>query len=86
MGEAWVLSSPLVERFKLSFHKAVKQTLDAIQKNLKLHRIQCMVHADYTRSQKWVERLGFKREGLMDKFAADKSSYYIYGRTSCHPW
>ena len=82
MGEAWVLSSPLVERFKLSFHRAVKQTLDMIQDNLKLHRIQCVVHAEYTRSQKWVERLGFKKEGLLNKYAPDQAAYYMYGRCS----
>ena len=82
MGEAWVLSSPLVERFKLSFHRAIKQTLNGIQDNLKLHRIQCVVHADYTRSQKWVERLGFKKEGLLNKYAPDKAAYYMYGRCS----
>ena len=82
MGEAWVFGSPLIERFKLSFHRVVKKTLNAIQTNLRLHRIQCVVHADYTRSQKWVERLGFIEEGLLNKYGPDQASYYMYGRCS----
>ena len=84
VGEAWVLTSPLVEKHMVSFHKAVKTKLQEIARDHNLHRIQCVVNQIYRRSQKWVERLGFEREGLLKYYGPDRTSYYMYARTKWH--
>jgi len=82
--EAQLVAEGVAEQLekRAGFRRVVKKTLDAIQANLKLHRIQCVVHADYTQSRKWVERLGFIEEGLLNRYGPDQASYYMYGRCS----
>lgn len=49
--------------------------------DLQLHyaRIQTTVRTDWSTAIKFMERLGFKREGLMKKFTAE-NDFYLYAR------
>jgi RimJ/RimL family protein N-acetyltransferase len=40
-----------------------------------LDRIQTVVDAEHTVSHKWVERMGFKNEGLMRKYLGGRDFY-----------
>jgi len=80
VGVAWSVPSIYVDDYKVGFHKAIKEYLEKIIEENYLHRVQCFVHKDYTVSQKWLKRLGFHSEGLLEKFGWDKADYYIYAR------
>ena len=80
VGVAWSLPSIYVDDYKVGFLKAIKSCLDKIIESNNLHRVQCYVHKDYVISQKYVEHLGFEREGLLRKYGSDKADYYIYAR------
>jgi len=80
VGLGWVLPSIYVDDYKLSFHRFIKAYLRLMIEANHLHRVQCYVHVDYAVSQKWVERLGFHVEGLLEKFGQDKSDYFLYAR------
>ena len=80
VGVAWTLPSVYADDYKVGFYKAIKSHLDKIIEANNLHRVQCFVHKDYVISQKWVEHMGFEREGLLRKYGSDKADYYIYAR------
>lgn len=80
VGEAWTIVTPRAENAKLAFHKAVRRSLDDVQNHLPLSRVQAVVRADYERSQRWIERLGFANEGLMKNYGPEGADYYRYGR------
>lgn len=80
VGHAWSVPGVYADDYKVSFYKAIKSYLDKVIKENDLHRVQCYVHVDYVISQKYVEHLGFEREGLLRKFGSDKADYYIYAR------
>ncbi len=63
-AEAWALTSSLVERHPLPFHRTVRRMLPAMAGQLGLTRIQASVLADNTPGLRWLERLGFSRETL----------------------
>ncbi|GAF67455.1 unnamed protein product [marine sediment metagenome] len=68
VGEGWVVTSSLVEKYPIIFAKTVwRSTLELIE-SMDLDRIQTVVDAEHTVSQIWVERMGFKNEGLMRKY------------------
>ena len=80
MGEAWCISTSLVEKYPGSFHKAVRRYLDIIEEVYLLYRIQAVVHRDHIQSHKWMASLGFRPEGWMNHYSPDGVDYMRYAR------
>lgn len=68
VGEVWVVSSPLVEKHPIFFAKTAWRKLFEMIKDLDLERVQSLVDAEHKVSMVWVERMGFKQEGVMRKY------------------
>jgi RimJ/RimL family protein N-acetyltransferase len=47
---------------------------------LNLHRIHVTVSARNVRAIKWIERIYFKREGVLKKYTFDKNDMIMYSR------
>lgn len=75
---AWLLSTPLVDKYKFFLHKVVVNAIMLAVKAKKLHRVETTILADHTVSQRWAERLGFANEGLMRRFDSRGNDYYRY--------
>ena len=80
VGTVWVLTTPLVEKYPLWFSKAVRNMLNAGTDLYKLQRIQATVLKENKKAVKWIEFLGFEREGLMRKYVG--GDHYLYSRIS----
>jgi hypothetical protein len=80
VGWAWLLTGTLIRTNAISFHKAAIEKLKEMEDKYNLHRIQCSVNADYVASRKWLEKLGFTKEGLMKKYDTRERDYYMYAR------
>jgi hypothetical protein len=81
VGCGWALTSELVEDYMLTFHRAFKRTIEKVQRDYRLDRIQTIVHEDHVVSQRWLARLGFEEESLMLKVLGGEN-YYQYRRLS----
>lgn len=46
------------------------------------HRVQCESRIDHHDAHAWLERLGFKREGILKAFGSDGSDYIQFGAVS----
>jgi hypothetical protein len=68
VGEGWVITSDLVEKYPILFAKTVWRKMKELMVRMGLERVQTLVDAEHTVSQKWVERMGFENEGLMHKY------------------
>jgi len=79
VGEAWVVSSPLVARYPLFFYRTIYWMLEELMEKMELVRVQTTVHCKHERSIKWVEKMKFKNEGLMRKYIGGQD-YYRYAR------
>jgi len=77
VGEAWVVSSELVNLYPLTFAKVIWRKLKELIETMDFERVQTTVDKDHLVSQKWVERMEFKKEGLMRKFLGGRD-YYRY--------
>lgn len=75
VGEAWVVTSPLVRVCSFSFVKVVWRRLKVFTSILGLERVQTTVDAEHEVSIKWVERMGFIREGLMKQYINGRDFY-----------
>jgi len=77
VGEAWIVSSDLVKHHWLSFARAVLLNLKKMEPEFE--RVQTTVDAEHEVSMKWVEWMGFRKEGLMKKFIGGRD-YWRYAR------
>lgn len=82
VGTAWAVTSPLIEKYALAGSTAVMYGLRDIISEHKLHRVQAPVYEHFKRGIRWVEFLGFHKEGLMIGYGREKENYWLYALTS----
>ena len=76
VGNAWFIMVPEGKKHKKEIIKVVVEEIaDALKR---FHRIQCVVQKDFQEGQRFVEWLGFRREGELRCFTADKKNVYSY--------
>ena len=80
VGEFWMIPSTLVPKYKLSVWKEAKLFLADCVERFRLHRIQATVREKDETALRWIERLGFEKEGLMRCFGSNKENHFIYAR------
>jgi len=80
VGTIWAITTPLVEKYPIWFTKASINMLNAGTDLYKLQRVQATILKENTKAVKWIEFLGFQREGLMRKYVG--GDHYLYSRIS----
>lgn len=80
MGEFWMVPGKLVPRYAKSVWKEAKLFIADSIGRYNLHRIQATVRERDARAIRWIERLGFEKEGLMRCFGADRDNHFMYAR------
>jgi len=79
-ASAWIQTSDHIFKYQKSFYKKVKQELEKAFEELDIIRAQTTVLVDNETSAKFVERLGFEREGTMRSCFHNALDRHIYAR------
>lgn len=80
-GEAWLIPSDKIEDYKLKMIKTLRSYIDKITEEDQLVRLQASVREDFPVAHRFIEFMGFKREGLMKNYGPDGANHYLYART-----
>ena len=75
VGELWLITSPLVDKYPILTVKICKQYLRDTIRNIGFVRVQAIVRTDYDTGQRWAEMFGFKCEGEMKKYHGGMDFY-----------
>ncbi len=78
VGEIWTI---FPQNAKELFRRNPRNILKVTKKYLNLlpfRRLQTVVRSDFKVGVKFVEHLGFQREGLLKQYGSDKKDYYRY--------
>lgn len=78
--EVWVFPSKHIPKYKFTYLKCVKQYIHSLFDGLPIHRMQTSAINDKLH-EAWMDFLGFKKEGTMERYSADKIDYAIWART-----
>ena len=78
VGTAWAVVSPLIERYRVSGSAAAMYGLKYLIDKYQFHRVQAPVYEKFDRGIRWVEFLGFKREGPLEAFGRNRENYIMY--------
>lgn len=79
-GEYWLVPSVHVQKYMKTVYKTAKAFIDDTIDKLGLYRVQATIKEDDQVSIRWIEHLGFEREGLMRKFGPNKENQFLYAR------
>jgi len=80
VGAGWVLTSPLMVKYKIWTHRIIRDILNKAIKVHNLHRIESIILKNHGVSCKWVKRLGFRKEGLLRKYDSQGNDYWLVAR------
>jgi RimJ/RimL family protein N-acetyltransferase len=78
-GEAWVVFSE-PGRSYVAAPGACRRVLEDIVSTYRFSRVQASVRADNERDIRFVEWLGFSREGLLRRYGPEGADYLMYAR------
>jgi RimJ/RimL family protein N-acetyltransferase len=73
---AWALISEYAGKHFIRIHKAVNRFLESTE----FRRIEAFVDADFEQGHRWIQMLGFEREGYMREFTPAGNDAVLYAR------
>lgn len=82
VGEGWMLTTEKILTHRLAFHRTVLKVIDMESARYGLRRIQATVLVGFTRAIRYIEALGFAREGVLRKYGPNGSDYYLYAKVA----
>ncbi|MFA5158609.1 MAG: hypothetical protein WC451_05505 [Patescibacteria group bacterium] len=77
VADVWIAPSIFIDKYPLAAVKYVRGYLDKAIEVYGLWRVQATIAAEHC---KWIELMGFQKEGLLRKFSPDKQDRFIYSR------
>lgn len=78
--EVSALIGKSARKYPVGFFKQVQLSLKFYEILVKARRTQVTIRKGFPFLLKWIEMLGFEREGLMRKFGPEGDDYYLYAR------
>ncbi len=78
--DAWAITSKEVSKYPISFHKSVSKLLNHLEIDLDTKRIQGHVKEGFDEGCRWLESLGYVKEGLMLQYGPDGANHWLYAR------
>lgn len=80
VGHIWTLITPALREHRFFFHKESKKLLKAVEASGFFHRLQAVVMGNHETGHAWALRLGFKFEGIMQAYGANKEDFTLYSK------
>lgn len=77
--EGWIIPTVYVPEAPIWFVKKIKGYFEAFAETFRCHRFQTYTFAD-EQHEKWMELLGFHKEGTLKEYSHNKKDYSIYAR------
>lgn len=79
--EVWMVPSVHITKTPFLFCKVIKRYLERVEKDFKAHRIQTTSYDDPFHVR-WMNWIGFEKEGTMRKLMPNKTNMCMYARVS----
>lgn len=80
VGTAWSMLSDEVKKHPFFLHRTVKRQLERIAVTHKLHRVELIILNNFEAGKAWAVALGFKSEGVREKYTPDKQNVEVFVR------
>lgn len=78
VAESWALTSELVSKYPVCFHRAVKWGIEKTMNEHQLYRLQVCIPETHLVSCRWIQALGFEKESTMRNYGPDAGTYFKF--------
>lgn len=78
VGHAWVALSSEAAAHGIWLTRTIRNVLRDIIRGCALHRIEAVVYEGYKGNERWIELLGFEREGVACQFTSNRENAIRY--------
>jgi len=79
VADGWIIPSRYAAEAPMVYTRYMKRYLDSLMTSFKLHRFQTVAVEDKPH-RRWMKFLGFKPEGLMEKYTTDRRDFRLHAR------
>lgn len=76
---AWLIPTPLVKQYPILFHRTILAKWAYILRLNPWRRVQTLVDPKFPERVRWIERLGFAKEGIARAGGVDGQDLWYYG-------
>ena len=80
--EVYAIFSESIQAHPKAFNSAIKKLTKWFLATYTPSRLQAYVRADFEIGQRWIEYLGFRAEGYLEKWGPTDLDYVIYGKVT----
>lgn len=80
VGEVWLLLSPEVDNYPLRTGQVISDGMRALIEDNNFVRLQGWCRMDFTKAHTLFKHLGFKPEGIAEKYTPDGMDCILYAR------
>lgn len=80
VAELWMILDCKFQKHAKSFHKLFLNRLDLFPDMYGYHRMQTVVACEDPRAIRWIESMGFIREGKMIAYGPGREDYFRYAK------
>lgn len=77
--EGWIIPSIYIKDAPVSFAKYMRRYVESVAKTFNCHRFQT-ASPDDAFHERWMNWMGFQKEGVMRKYTHDQKNYGLYSR------
>jgi hypothetical protein len=77
-GILWAIHTKHIAAHMLQWTRTAFRFIDLLQ----ARRLEAYIDEDFQEAQRWVDILGFQREGLMRSFTSDGRNQFLYSRVA----
>lgn len=82
VAEAWFVGSWRLSKNRFAAVRTLQKTMLELMDANAINRLQAHVRADTPEAVRFIEFLGFEREGLLREYGPDRTDHYVYARFS----
>jgi hypothetical protein len=77
-GKAWMFLSDGLRARPMLLHRTVKRALPALVRSYRLRGVSAEAHCKFAAARQWLERLGFRYEADLPRYAGTTENYARY--------
>lgn len=82
VGQFWMIPGNLVPKYAKTVWKEAKLFIKDSTERFNLCRVQATARERDARAIRWIERLGFQREGLLRCYGQNRENHFMYARVN----
>ncbi|MEQ9606213.1 MAG: hypothetical protein RLN99_00945 [Kiloniellaceae bacterium] len=77
-GRAWAFLSDALRQRRHLLHRTAMRSLPVLLEHYAIRCVTAEAHADFAAARQWLERLGFRYENFLPRFAGTTEDYVRY--------